>query len=931
MEGVDSSFAMNDAAQPTRPRFKKLPILLVILALVLVLLLVPPFISIGHYKNRITGLISASLGRPVRLSSVEMRLVPWPGFVITDLSVAEDPAYGAEPVLHANAVRANIRLLSLWRGKLEISSISVDEATLNLVHAAPGKWNLDPLFRTAAAKAGAQQDRTPLPYLEATNSRINIKDGAEKLPFSLVNTDLSFWQENPGEWRIRLRGQPARTDVVLNMGDTGIVRLEASMRSAPALHLMPLHADLDWREAQLGQLSRLVLGSDPGWRGDLTGEAHLDGTPEAAHITARLSATGVHRAEFTPPSPLDFDANCGFVYHYSQRALDNLVCNSPLGDGQLHLTGDIPAGASPDLTLELDRVPAAAGLDALRTVRSGFAADLEAGGTVSGKLAYAPSVHEPQQIKLKPRAQPVRGRQKPVKAPVNGPDNGLLTGSIAVEGFTLSGGGLSQPLRVPRFVLEPAELTAPATAATNDRTNAQGAPAQILAGTVAIPAGGAGPLTFNARLALYGYQAIARGQASIQRAREIAQLAGVTQGDLLAGLAGDPVSVNVTAEGPWLPGETAPALGPPTATVVPHSTVIRRKSAAAGQAGAEPVQTDFDRGVRPAVDSLVGTVTLRDANWRADYLANRVQIVEATLHLGGMATEWDPIVFTYGPVKGTASVTLPTNCATAEASAPVAGSEAAPQNTSACEPQFQAQFVSLNAAALQNAFLGARQPGTVLSKLIDRLSSSSAPPWPAMHGTIKADSMILGPLTATHASANVEITGNSADLTDVDAALLGGQFHGTGTLHWVSGNQQQPAYTIEGHLEQLSAPAVGQFLDMRWTGGAINLDGTLDVSGFAPADLAASAKGKLHFEWRRGAVANNETDADAAASEIPPALAHFDEWSGDAKIADGAITLGENKLVSGRRNVPVRATVQLANPPKLQFGQIDQLDQPQNP
>ena len=60
----------------------------------------------------------------------------------------------------------------------------------------------------------------------ATNSRINFKNGAEKLPFSLVDTDVSFWQENPGEWRIRLRGQPARTDVSLDLADTGVVRAE---------------------------------------------------------------------------------------------------------------------------------------------------------------------------------------------------------------------------------------------------------------------------------------------------------------------------------------------------------------------------------------------------------------------------------------------------------------------------------------------------------------------------------------------------------------------------------------------------------------------------------------------------------------------------------------------------------------------------------
>ena len=89
-----------------------------------------------------------------------------------------------------------------------------------------------------------------------------------------------------------------------------MVRLEASLRQAPELRQMPVHLDLEWREAQLGQLTRLLLGSDAGWRGDLTGELHLDGTADAAQVKTRLRATGVHRAEFAPAAPMDFDANC---------------------------------------------------------------------------------------------------------------------------------------------------------------------------------------------------------------------------------------------------------------------------------------------------------------------------------------------------------------------------------------------------------------------------------------------------------------------------------------------------------------------------------------------------------------------------------------------------------------------------------------------
>src|SRR5580698_9056160 len=186
---------MTNGADRKKKLHGRLRIALAVLALLVLALVVPPLISVSRFKGQITHLIAQSLGRPVRLSSVEVRLLPWPGFVLTDLTVEEDPAYGAEPVLHAETVTASIRLLPLWRGRLEIGTISVDNASLNVERTAEGRWNLDPLFRTAAAKAepaqgsaGSARSRriTPFPYLEATNSRINFKRGAEKLPFSLV-------------------------------------------------------------------------------------------------------------------------------------------------------------------------------------------------------------------------------------------------------------------------------------------------------------------------------------------------------------------------------------------------------------------------------------------------------------------------------------------------------------------------------------------------------------------------------------------------------------------------------------------------------------------------------------------------------------------------------------------------------------------------
>jgi len=883
-----------------RKNRRRLWLALALLVVLLGFVVVPPLVSIGRYKSRITQLISASLGRPVRMSSVELRLVPMPGFVLTDLTVDEDPGFGAEPILRANTVTASIRLLSLWRGRLEISTISVDEASLNVVRTPDGRWNLDPLFRTAAAKVkptgqdgaapGKPKRVIPLPYLEATHSRINFKQGVEKLPFSLVDTELSFWQENPGDWRLRLRGQPARTDLSLDLADTGEVRLEARAQSATELEKMPVHLDMEWQEAQLGQLTRLLVGSDPGWRGDLTGELHLDGTAEAAEIRTRLRATGVHRAEFAPVAPMDFDANCNFLFRSPTRALENLVCDSPLGDGRIRLAGDLPGnGTSPRLSVELDRIPVAAGLDALRTVRSDFGPGMEVMGLVSGKISYdatIPAEQPPDRQGAKNSGSKARSARMIHPVPA-----GPLKGSFTVEGFELSGDGLSTPIDIAKVTLEPLEPP---------QVTVQGAshlPAVVepvgLEAKVPISAGGPAPFVVTARLALSGYQVTVRGQASIARARELAHVAGLADASALDALAGEPLSLDLAADGPWLP-----ALKSPFTANAP--AVEKSPNAATGPRIAP------ETAVPASADNLSGTVTLLNANWKADYLANHVEITQAVLHLGDGEQSWDPIVFSYGPIKGTATLHAPAHCTEKQR----------------CASKFQLHFDELDAGALQAALLGAHEPGTLLSTLLSRLgpsSSTNSPAWPAVEGTVNADSLILGPVTLSDATADLRIADDGAEITNLDADLLGGHVSGEATMRAAGAANAKPSYVLEVHFEKLSPAAVGTLLAQEWSGRSIDADGKVNLSGFTGADLAASLSGALHFDWSHGSVGLAE-DASDSQITIPPALAHFDRWTGDAEFTDGKADLKDSQAQQGSRKSMVEGALNLSETPTLIFG-----------
>jgi hypothetical protein len=203
--------------------------------------------------------------------------------------------------------------------------------------------------------------------------------------------------------------------------------------------------------------------------------------------------------------------------------------------------------------------------------------------------------------------------------------------------------------------------------------------------------------------------------------------------------------------------------------------------------------------------------------------------------------------------------------------------------------------------------------------LIERLHPSAAPAWPRLEGTVKAKSLILGPVTLRDPVATVRTLADGAEITAFNAGLLGGSVHGSGTLHVAGTAQGKPSYALEGQFSKLSPRAVGQLLGLRSSGSTFDGNGKIELTGYTGSDLSASAKGNLHFDWPRGKVA-----ATSSLATVPPALASFDLWSADALIANGALTLKGNQVRRGASTQPVQATVTLADPPRIAFAALKQ-------
>jgi AsmA-like C-terminal region len=413
----------------------------------------------------------------------------------------------------------------------------------------------------------------------------------------------------------------------------------------------------------------------------------------------------------------------------------------------------------------------------------------------------------------------------------------------------LSGSGLSQPIRVQKIVLTPS-VTVPGQS-------------EALTATINLPEGGVVPLVFTAHIAISGYQLTIHGPGSPARVRELARAGGLPDAAALDAIAGEPVNLDLSIEGPWLPAPITSVDGSASTTVP---------------------------------DRLAGTVTLHNANWKSDSFPTAVLISQATLHLGAKELRWDPVAFSYGLVKGTATLRIPAAC------------EAPAQ----CPPTLDLQFATLDAAELQTTLLGAQEPGTLLSTVIARFSPSSTPEWPAFEGTVKADSLILGPITLHNAVAEISVTQTMAEFRSFTADLLNGQIDATGKLT----KGDKPTYSFEGQFQKLSPPAVCELLGLQCTGGSIDGNGKIDLAGFTGEGLASSAKGNVHIDWRQGAFTNH---AASPTATLPAPLTRFDQWTADAEIANGAVTLKENQVRQGSRKSAVEAVVIFGDPPKVNF------------
>jgi|GEM_PF-2873300 len=294
---------------------------LALVALVLAVALLNLNRIIASRQSYLTNLATQALGRPVSVGKITGSLGLGFSIKVSELSIADDPAFARTPFFHATTAHAKIRLLQLLFGRVEISDLSFDHATIRLIRNAQGVLNVSTIgadqstnrpqssflrLRTGFVKVGQMSEvptTAPLSPTAFMVSSVSFKDSELYYSDGMLGLDLSLTHLNirlspvslalPSE--VELSGAILGEERNLHVrGQVGPLMRDGrvDITSLPftiAARLAPLEAE------------KLVALMPVAWAfarqfvltGPATVEVHASGMPEAISFRTRADLSAV--------------------------------------------------------------------------------------------------------------------------------------------------------------------------------------------------------------------------------------------------------------------------------------------------------------------------------------------------------------------------------------------------------------------------------------------------------------------------------------------------------------------------------------------------------------------------------------------------------------------------------------------------------------
>jgi AsmA protein len=336
-----------------RSRWVKI-VLGIVAAFIVVIALIPLFVNADTFRPKVETELSRALGRKVTLGHLGLSIFSG-SLVAEDISIADDPAMSRSPFIEAKKLRIGIVLGQfLFHHSIQITDITIDSPSINLIHNANGTWNFSNIGSSAqkpTGKSSAQQE-SMIPAL--TIDALKIKDGSATItslpangkPFTTTGIDVSIQHFSflksfpfelsakfPGGGEINLDGNAGP----ISQKDASDTPFDAKLKLT---HFDPVAANL------------VVPGQGVSMVADFDGQVASNGANLFSKGTIQASKFQLARGNSPAPRPVTIDYNVAENLDARTGNISEFSIHS--GSAAASITGNFRlTGESPVLDLRL--------------------------------------------------------------------------------------------------------------------------------------------------------------------------------------------------------------------------------------------------------------------------------------------------------------------------------------------------------------------------------------------------------------------------------------------------------------------------------------------------------------------------------------------------------------------------------------------------
>ncbi len=283
----------------------------IVAVFILVIALIPLFVNADTFRPRIESELSSTLGRKVTLGHLSLSVLSG-SLVAENISIADDPAMSTTPFVAAKKLHIGIELGPfLFHHSVQITEITIDSPSINLIHNANGTWNFSNIGSSAekSTEKPASQQESVIPAL--TIGAFKIESGSATIsslpatgkPFTCSDINISvkqfsFLKAFPFELSAKFPGD----GVVELTGNAGPI----SQKDASDT---PFNAKLKLTHFDPVAANVVAPGQGIAMVADFDGQVASDGTNLTSAGKIQAAKLQLSRSGSPAPQPVTIDYN----------------------------------------------------------------------------------------------------------------------------------------------------------------------------------------------------------------------------------------------------------------------------------------------------------------------------------------------------------------------------------------------------------------------------------------------------------------------------------------------------------------------------------------------------------------------------------------------------------------------------------------------